>query len=175
MSNTARFTDADHRGVEAVIDGKTRLFSAKPGNRHYDLIVNGRPANTELGFPALSPTPIADWVAPPITVNDVSEEAERRIELGTTIRGITFRTDDATMIRMRGLLDAFEIGDVPSGGVTYSTASGTDIVFPDAATALLVYRAANLFRSAVLEASQTLQRAIPADYSDDSHWPAGAV
>lgn len=119
---------------------------------------------------------VAPYVAPPAeqpTVKDVSAEAERRIATGTTINAVAFRTDDATMIRLRGLLDGFDAGHVPLEGVTYRTAAGATLHFDSRAEAQAVYDAANLFRSTILVASAALQvmDPIPTDYAtNESYW-----
>lgn len=107
----------------------------------------------------------------PISAADVRKEAERRISTGMLIGGSLFRTDDGTMMRLRGLLDAFDAAVVPQGGVTYRTAAGNEIQFTDKPTVQSLYNAANLYRSAVLEASRILQTSLPTDYADDGHWP----
>jgi hypothetical protein len=104
----------------------------------------------------------------------IAREAERRIAAGKTLNGVQFRTDDATMTRLRGLLDAFDAGIVPEGGVTYRTASGQAVTYSSRAVVQTLYDAANLYRSEVLETSATLQDAPPADFADDTHWP-GAI
>jgi len=101
----------------------------------------------------------------------IALEAERRIREGKTINGVQFRTDDATMIRLRGLLDAFDAGLVPEGGVTYRTASGASVTYSERAVVQTLYVAANLYRSAMLEASDALQEDPPADFTADEHWP----
>ncbi len=77
------------------------------------------------------------------------------------------------MIRLLGLLDAFEADIVPPGGVAYTTAAGDRVTFTNRTTALSTYNAATLYRSAVLEASTELQHeaGIPTDYTDDCYWP----
>ena len=109
---------------------------------------------------------------PPLTATDIQAEAERRIEAGTIIDGLVFRTDDATMIRLRGLIDAFDAGLVPERGVSYRTRAGVLVSFKDRATAQRFYNEANQYRSTVLEASARLQAldAIPDDFHKDDHW-----
>lgn len=102
----------------------------------------------------------------------IAKEAERRIAVGKSINGVQFRTDDATMTRLRGLLDAFDADLVPEGGVTYRTASGQAVTYSSRAVVQTLYDAANLYRSEVLETSAALQGVNPADFTDDSHWPA---
>lgn len=102
----------------------------------------------------------------------IAREAERRIAAGKTLNGVQFRTDDATMTRLRGLLDAFDADLVPEGGVTYRTASGQSVTYSSRAVVQTLYDAANLYRSAVLEASADLQEANPADFMDETHWPS---
>lgn len=149
--------------IDATIDGAPVCVPDDPENSDRILIAEWEAAGNT----------IAVHVAPAPTAADVSAEAERRIEAGATISGVTFRTDDKTMIRLRGLIDAFVAGDVPQGGVTYRTSAGASITFSTEAEARAFYDAANLYRSAVLEASaalQTLDR-IPADYSANERWP----
>lgn len=102
----------------------------------------------------------------------IAREAERRIAAGKSINGVQFRTDDATMTRLRGLLDAFDAGIVPEGGVTYRTASGQAVTYSSRAVVQVLYDAANLYRSEVLETSAALQGVNPADFTDDQYWPA---
>ncbi len=103
----------------------------------------------------------------------IQAEAERRINAGMSINSLTFKTDDETMIRLRGLIDAFDASLVPPGGVSYRTKAGTTVSFPDKATAQTFYNTANQYRSAVLEASAALQQMnpVPSDFEDDKHWP----
>lgn len=113
---------------------------------------------------------------PPPTASDIQAEAERRIDAGTIIEGIVFRTDDATMIRLRGLLDAFDAGLVPERGVSYRTRAGVLVSFKDRATAERFYNGANQYRSTVLEASARLQALLPGDFFENDHWdPAGQL
>jgi hypothetical protein len=102
----------------------------------------------------------------------IAREAERRIAAGKLLNGVQFRTDDATMTRLRGLLDAFDANIVPEGGVTYRTASGQTVTYSSRAVVQTLYDAANLYRSAVLETSAALQGVNPADFTDDQYWPA---
>lgn len=104
--------------------------------------------------------------------SEIAREAERRIAMGKTLNGVQFRTDDATMTRLRGLLDAFDADLVPEGGVTYRTASGQPVTYSSRAVVQVLYDAANLYRSEVLETSAALQGVNPADFTDDQYWPA---
>lgn len=79
MTNTARWSDADQTVIEATLDGMVMSVPVDLGNRHYRRIVEGVPANEEMGTDARPPVAIAPYEAAPVTLSDVRAEAERRI------------------------------------------------------------------------------------------------
>jgi len=173
MTNTAQFSDPEHANIIAVIDGEALGMSVDPKNSYYDLIVNGRPANDELGIGVIPPTPIADYVAPAITRGQVSAEANRRIDVGINNAGKVFRTDDSTTQKLAELVQGFKDGDVPEGGYTFATAAGDEVTYAAEDEADFIRRVANAYRAQVLEASRILQadEPITSTYGDDSNWP----
>jgi len=58
MSDTAKFIDAEEQSIEAVIDGVTVFLTVSPGNKQYDDLVNGRPADPAMGIEAKAPVTI---------------------------------------------------------------------------------------------------------------------
>jgi len=73
MNITATYSTPDHTSIVAEIDGISFAVPADPANRHFRLIVDGDAAT------GTAPTVIAPYAPPPVTVDDVKEEAGRRI------------------------------------------------------------------------------------------------
>jgi len=170
---TYKFSDSEKSFIiERRDDGSAKTINTS--SLLYRQLVDGVAANEDLGIGAIPPTPIADWVAPDITVNDVSAEAERRIELGTLIGGVQVRCDAVSIGRLRDLVSAFAAGRIGVDGRTYMTAGGVPITFANLAQADAVYAAATDFvdqilaRSAELQLDLSLLQGQPAD---DANWP----
>ncbi|MEQ8829589.1 MAG: hypothetical protein RLW87_07250 [Alphaproteobacteria bacterium] len=108
----------------------------------------------------------------PVTADDIAAEAERRIAVGILVDGAAFRGDDASVQRVSEMLDAFERALVPVEGVTFATAAGNVLTLTETAAAAAIYEALLRHRAAVLARSAVLRAAPPADFAEDSHWPA---
>lgn len=108
----------------------------------------------------------------PVTSGDIEAEAERRIAVGILVGGAAFRGDDASVQRVSEMLDAFERDLVPEEGVTFATAAGNVLTLTETAAAAAIYEALLRHRAAVLATSAVLRAAPPADFAEDSHWPA---
>jgi len=120
-------------------------------------------------------TDVLGFYEPPLTVDDVSVEAERRIAAGTMINGVRFRCDDKSTNRLKGMADRFKREE--DAGRTYSatfrTQSGQEMTITTSAAAYAVLDAAVDHVSLMLGCSATLQAmsTIPADYAtNETYW-----
>ncbi len=105
------------------------------------------------------------------TRQNVSDEAERRIEAGTVINRIQFRCDDKSLRRLGALVRGFDRDAIGPEGKTYQTAAGVLITFVTKEDAEVVLNAAEDFESAILERSAQLQQFDPIpDPAQDALW-----
>ncbi|WP_425404634.1 hypothetical protein [Hwanghaeella sp.] len=109
--------------------------------------------------------------AAPVTREMIAAEAERRIAAGIFVDAKAFRADDASVSRVREMLDAFVAGIVSPEGVTFRTAAGDEFTLTAEAAARSIYEAQITHRAAVLAASSSLQDTLPADYLTNAAWP----
>jgi len=112
------------------------------------------------------------YAVKPVTAEMVRNEAERRIAAGITVDALPFRADDASVGRVREMLDAFVAVIVPPAGVTFKTAAGDEFTLTTEAQARAIYEGQITHRAAVLAASAALQDTLPADYLTNAAWPA---
>ncbi|QUS59185.1 hypothetical protein [Pseudovibrio brasiliensis] len=126
-------------------------------------------------------TPEVSWrfvngvfVAPSAAVatgRDVSNRAETLINAGTQIEGVQFKTDEASLQRLRELIDAFKLGLIGSDGRSYHTAAGDLLTFKSVTEVEQFYSQALLYRSSILERSADMQQLDPIpDPSKEALW-----
>lgn len=142
-------------------------FTGIDGNR-YPPSALASLSDEELAFIGVT----KEEVPPPSpTATEVRFSAELRIEQGTEINQIQFRTNEASLQRLRELMDAFDAGLVGAGGKTYMTSAGVPLTFTSKSQVFAVYQAAILYRSAVLERSAQIQQLNPIpDPTQDVLW-----
>ncbi len=102
---------------------------------------------------------------------DVSLEAERRIEAGTHINGTQFKTDQASVSRLREMLDGFGAGLPEASQVKACTAEGVLLVLDTQEKVQALYHAAIKYRAGIVTRSAEIQQLDPIpDPSKDPLW-----
>ncbi|WP_057464373.1 hypothetical protein [Pseudovibrio sp. POLY-S9] len=102
---------------------------------------------------------------------DVSLEAEKRIEVGTQINGHQFKTDQASVSRLREMLDGFEAGLPEASQVKACTAEGVLLVLDTQEKVQALYHAAIKYRAGIVTRSAEIQQLDPIpDPSQDILW-----
>lgn len=105
-------------------------------------------------------------------VEAIRAEAERRIDLGMLVDGVTFRCDTQSIARLSGLLTwarNLEADQQPVA-ITFNTQAGVTVTITTAAEAQALFDAASAHVAAMLAKSSDLQAAPPADPTDNQHW-----
>lgn len=140
-----RYATADHALI--IEDATGRCIPANPQNRDYAALVAAQ-------------TPIAAYVPPEPTAQDVRAEAQRRII------ALTGTADLAGCIvkQLNASMRASELINIKASGGTL-TAEQT-------AEAAALQAMADAIK-AVRAASNVIEPAPPADFTDDSYWPEG--
>ncbi|KZL10720.1 hypothetical protein [Pseudovibrio sp. Ad26] len=101
----------------------------------------------------------------------VSDEAERRIEQGTQINGTQFKTDQASVSRLREMLDGFGAGLPEASQVKACTAEGVLLVLDTQEKVQTLYHAAIKYRAGIVTRSAEIQQLDPIpDPSKDPLW-----
>lgn len=117
---------------------------------------------------------VVKFQAPPLTVDDIQDEAERRINKGTVINGVQFKCDDQSTNRLEGMHGRFVRAEAASESysATFRTESGAEVTITSAAQAQAILDAAIDYVALILSKSAALQAMdpIPANYTDNSHW-----
>ncbi|QUS59183.1 hypothetical protein [Pseudovibrio brasiliensis] len=106
-----------------------------------------------------------------IDMNDVSREAEHRIQVGTQINGSVFKTDSESINRLRQILDVYSEPAEALSSIKVVTAAGELLEFDTREMVEDYYLAAIKYRAGILTRSAELQQLdlIP-DPSQDILW-----
>ena len=164
---SAKWTSPEQTTIEAVIDGVTMFVPNDMGNTHRQAI-----------------TVIDDYVAPPITSNQVNQERDSRISAGFTFSGKVYDFDSKSKDNISGAaLNAFMaiVAGTQAGNLRWHGGS-TDFAWiaqdntlttMDAQTVVAFGQAAAAHETAHIFAARTLKESdpIPTDYTDDVYWP----
>lgn len=169
MNITAKYTSLG--AILATIDGVEMTIPADPANRHYaELIAQG--------------VVIEPYMPPAASNADVNAERDRRLYTVFTFQGKEYDCDHVSLARITGAatLAGFAIGAGAPVGYARWHGGDTDFMWiahdnslttMDAQTAFAFGQAAAENQSAHVFAADILKRQnpIPADYTDDRHWP----
>lgn len=99
----------------------------------------------------------------------ISRAAEHRLKRGFVLStGDHFRCDPGSI----SLINGMHLGSFPK---SFDTASYVRVTLASLEVAVAVQNEVAGYVAAVLEASSDLKITLPANYDDDSHWPASGI
>jgi hypothetical protein len=101
----------------------------------------------------------------------VRAKAEQLIKQGTQINGRQFKTDQASVSRLREMLDGFDAGLPEASQVKACTAEGVLLVLDTQEKVQALYHAAIKYRAGIVTRSAEIQQLDPIpDPSQDALW-----
>ncbi|MEC9247311.1 MAG: DUF4376 domain-containing protein [Pseudomonadota bacterium] len=172
MIAEAKYTEDGN--ILAVINGEAMFVPDDPTNSHRQMIAEWEAEGNTI--PA--------YVTPPITSHEVDAERDRRIDAGFTFGGVLYqsRPEDreniagAATAALGAMVNGAQAGDLRWHGgnsdfVWIAADNSTHTM--DAQTVFNFGQAAMQHKQMHIFAGRALKETspIPADFSDDSHWP----
>lgn len=165
----AQWQNAAHTMLKATIDGQVWSGVTAASPMWLDVQNSGVQIQTESAPSA------------PAVVAAIRDEAENRIETGTTINGAVFRCDVVSLTRLQGMVRAAERAEALNEpySVTFRTAAGVEVTVNSVEVAAALESAAADYVAAVLTKSAALQATVAAmtaeqraafNAADNSHW-----